>query len=108
MSPDEATLQSWNLLTSYKRHKQELVNLAEGVCLSLCSTYKKHGQPLPTLAECQQLYWQTLRVHPLYWQTILQKEKPHITPNWYGPLVECLGRHIVQQHWKSITSIPCP
>src|SRR6266700_2055606 len=108
MSRDEATLQSWNLIGSYKKHEQALVYLAMGVCLGLCGMYKKRGLHLPTLAECQQLYWQTLRVHPLYWQTILLQEHPYIPPIWYDPLVECLGRHVVQQNWMTITGVPCP
>jgi len=107
MLPGEGVLQSWNVMTSYKSHEAELVNIAIATCLSLCSTYRVSGLNPPSLTECQELFWKVLRVHPLFWDTILRGEHPYILPAWYDTLAEYLGRYVVQLHWTTITSRPC-
>jgi len=107
MLPVEETLESWNLMTSYKNHEVELVNIATATCLSLCSTYKVSGLNPPSFSECQELFCKVLRVHPLFWDTISRKEHPYVLPGWYDTFAEYLGRYVVQLHWTTITSRAC-
>ena len=108
MPTDEEILDSWSLMSCYKRHRPELVKLAEGACLMLCGLYRIQYGRFPTFGECQYAFWVILHVHPLYTQTILVDEKPHTKPDMHLTLGQCLARHVVQDNWGNIARLPCP
>ncbi len=108
MPTDEEILDSWTLMSCYRRHRTELVNLAVGACLTLCGLYRIQYGRTPTLYECQYAFWVILHVHPLFTQSILVDEKPHIKSDMHRTLGQCLARHVVQENWFYITRMPCP
>ena len=105
---DAEILDSWTLMSCYWRHRTDLVNLAVGACLTLCGLYRIQYGRTPTLEECQHAFWAILHIHPLFTQTILIDEKPHIKPDMHMTLGLCLARHVVQENWYFITNMPCP
>ncbi len=108
MPTDEEILVSWTLMSCYRHHRTELVDLAIGACLTLCRLYKfQFGRP-PTLYECQYAFWVILHVHPLFTKTILVDEKPHIKSDMHVTLGVCLARYVVKENWWFITNMPCP
>lgn len=104
ISDYEAILVNWNLMPSYRRHRNDLHDLALQYYLRLC--YLNRGRVI-TREKYLKVFKRYLEVHPLFAVTILQREKPHIPPDMYQTLSECLACYIVAQDWAYIISHSC-
>ena len=104
MATDEEILKSWSLMSCYRRHRTELIQLAIGARSNVCKLYGVQ----PTLAQSQYAFWLALHTNDLFLKTILVKEKPHIKSDMHLTLGQCLARYVVRENWTYITSFRCP
>ena len=105
---DEEILKSWDFLICYRRHRNELKELAKNASLLLCSLYRAQYGRFPTIDECQDAFWVILHQHDLFLKRILVKEKPHTPSVMHLILGRCLARYVVRENWTYITSFHCP
>lgn len=106
LTPIERTeLDSWSFTKSYKKYRQDLLDLAKPMYTIMCRS-TVNNQP-PTQGEFCKAYGDGLKVTNLYVKKIARK-KYYLPLSLYDHFADLLAKYAVDQDWTDISSASCP